>query len=78
MKMRTPHIVPLAPRAVELLQLLQTIAGEKELLFPGERDHKRPMSNNTILAALDRMGYAGHMAGHGFPGVASTIVHEHG
>jgi integrase len=78
MKMRTPHIVPLAPQAVEVLQALQTISGGKELLFPGERDHEKPMSNNTILAALDRMGYAGRMTGHGFRGVASTILHEHG
>jgi integrase len=36
------------------------------------------MSNNTILGALERMGYAGRMTGHGFRGVASTILHEHG
>lgn len=78
MKMRTPHIVPLAPQAVEVLQALQTLSGGRALLFPGERDHERPMSNNTILAALKRMGYAGRMTGHGFRGVASTILHEHG
>jgi integrase len=77
-KMRTPHIVPLAPQAIEVLQALQTISGGKELLFPGERDHERPMSNNTILAALNRMGYGGRMTGHGFRGVASTILHEQG
>ena len=78
MKMRTPHIVPLAPQAVEVLQALQTLSGGRALLFPGERDHERPMSNNTILAALKRMGYAGRMTGHGFRGVASTILHEQG
>jgi integrase len=78
MKMRTPHIVPLAPQAVEVLQALQTVSGERALLFPGERDHDKPMSNNTILAALKRMGYAGRMTGHGFRGVASTILHEKG
>ena len=78
MKMRTPHIVPLAPQAVEVLQALQTLSGGRTLLFPGERDHERPMSNNTILAALKRMGYAGRMTGHGFRGVASTILHEQG
>ena len=78
MKMRTPHIVPLAPQAVEVLQALQTISGNRSLLFPGERDHERPMSNNTILAALKRMGYAGRMTGHGFRGMASTILHEQG
>ena len=78
MKMRTPHIVPLAPQAVEVVQALQTISGGRALLFPGERDHERPMSNNTILAALKRMGYAGRMTGHGFRGLASTILHEQG
>ncbi len=78
MKMRTPHIVPLAPQAVEVLQALQTVSGHRALLFPGERDHEKPMSNNTILAALKRMGYAGRMTGHGFRGLASTILHEQG
>jgi integrase len=78
MKMRTPHIVPLAPQAVEVLRALQTLSGGRTLVFPGERDHERPMSNNTILAALKRMGYAGRMTGHGFRGLASTILHEQG
>lgn len=78
MKMRTPHIVPLASQAVEVLQALQTLSGRRPLLFPGERDHDKHMSNNTILKALERMGYKGRMTGHGFRGVASTILHEHG
>jgi hypothetical protein len=77
MKMKTPHIVPLAPQTIEVMQALQTISGGKELVFPGERDHEKPMSNNTILAAFDHMGYAGRMTGHGFRGIASTILHEH-
>jgi integrase len=78
MKMRTPHIVPLAPQAVEVLQALQTLSGGRALVFPGERDHEKTMSNNTILGALKRMGYAGRMTGHGFRGVASTVLHEQG
>lgn len=78
MKMRLPHIVPLAPQAIEVVQALQTLSSGRSLLFPGERDHERPMSNNTILAALKRMGYAGRMTGHGFRGIASTILHEQG
>lgn len=78
MKMKTPHIVPLAPQAIDVLQALQTLANGRELLFPGERDHAKPMSNNTILKALERMGYKGRMTGHGFRGVASTILHEQG
>lgn len=78
MKMRTPHIVPLSTQAVQVLQLLAELKGLSDLLFPGERDHEKPMSNNTILQALDRMGYKGRMTGHGFRGIASTILHEQG
>ena len=78
MKMKTPHIVPLSAQAVNLLRTLQLITGHSLLLFPGERDHEKPMSNNTILKALDRMGYKGRMTGHGFRGVASTLLHEMG
>lgn len=78
MKMRTPHIVPLAPQAVEVLQILHTTSNGRALLFPGERDHDKPMSNNTILKALERMGYKHRMTGHGFRGMASTMLHEQG
>ena len=78
MKMKTPHIVPLSPQAVEVVKVLHTLSGGRVLLFPGERDHDKPMSNNTILKALERMGYKGRMTGHGFRGVASTILHEQG
>ena len=78
MKMKTPHIVPLSAQAVNLLKTLQLITGHSALLFPGERDHEKSMSNNTILKALERMGYKGRMTGHGFRGVASTLLHEMG
>ena len=78
MKMKTPHIVPLSKQAVNILMTLQLISGRGTLVFPGERDHEKPMSNNTILGALDRMGYKGRMTGHGFRGIASTLLHEMG
>lgn len=78
MKMRTPHIVPLSSQAVEVLRSLHLISGHRRLVFPGERDYDKPMSNNTILKALERMGYKGRMTGHGFRGIASTILHEQG
>jgi integrase len=78
MKMRTPHIVPLAKQTLEVLDTLRTLTGESEWLFPGDRNAKKPMSNNTILKALERMGYKGRMTGHGFRGLASTILHEQG
>jgi integrase len=78
MKMRTEHIVPLSLQAIQILQILHGITGHSKLLFPGERDHSKPISNNTILKALERMGYKGRMTGHGFRGLASTILHEQG
>jgi integrase len=78
MKMRTPHIVPLSAQAIEVLRVLQGVTGGSALLFPGERKNGKPMSNNTILGALDRMGYKGRMTGHGFRGIASTLLHEQG
>ena len=78
MKMKTPHIVPLSSQALTVLRTLQLVSGHGALVFPGERDHEKPMSNNTILKALERMGYKGRMTGHGFRGIASTVVHEMG
>lgn len=78
MKMKTPHIVPLSVQAIEVLELLRTISGNGGLVFPGEQDSTKPMSNMTILKALERMGYKGRMTGHGFRGLASTILHEQG
>jgi integrase len=78
MKMRTPHIVPLAAQALDVLNTLKTLTGKSEWLFPGDRNAKKPMSNNTILKALERMGFKGRMTGHGFRGLASTILHEQG
>jgi integrase len=78
MKVKTPHIVPLSTQATEILELLYTVTGAGTLMFPGDVDHRRTMSNNTILEALDRMGYGGVMTGHGFRGLASTLLHEQG
>jgi integrase len=78
MKMRTPHIVPLARQTMQVLDTLKTLTGDSQWLFPGDRDAKKPMSNNTILKALERMGYKSRMTGHGFRGLASTILHEQG
>jgi integrase len=76
MKMDTAHIVPLSRQAVEVVKALKLIAGSGKLVFPGDLDKNKPMSNNTILKALERMGYKGVMTGHGFRGLASTILHE--
>jgi integrase len=78
MKMKTPHIVPLSKQAIEVLEKLRKISFDRELVFPGDVNPGKAMSNNTLLFALYRMGHRGRMTGHGFRGVASTILHEEG
>jgi len=78
MKMRTPHIVPLSNQALAVLQKLQALSYGREFVFPADTGKPTHMSNNTVLYALYRMGYRGRMTGHGFRGVASTILHEQG
>jgi integrase len=78
MKSGRRHIVPLARQTLEVLGVLHDLTGHSEWLFPGDRNPKKCMSNNTILKALERMGYKGAMTGHGFRGLASTILHELG
>ena len=78
MKMKAPHIVPLSVQALAVLEKLQAISYGREYVFPADTGKPTHMSNNTILYALYRMGYRGRMTGHGFRGVASTILHEQG
>jgi integrase len=78
MKMKTPHIVALSKQAKAVLERLKEISFDNELVFPGDVNPAKPMSNNTLLFALYRMGYRSRMTGHGFRGVASTILHEQG
>jgi integrase len=77
MKMRKPHIVPLANQVVTLLEELQPLTGNGQYVFPGERSKLRPMSEATTNAALRRMGYAKEkMTGHGWRHMASTLLNE--
>lgn len=76
-KTETPHIVPLASQAVEILRELQPLTGRGEFVFPGIRDRHRPMSENTVNAALRRLGFdKDTMSGHGFRAMARTILDE--
>lgn len=79
MKMRRQHVVPLSRQAVEVLRELQAVTGHSRYLFPSERSKDRAMSNNTVNAALRRMGYTkDEMTGHGFRSMASTNLNEMG
>jgi integrase len=79
MKMRDKHIVPLSHQAVEILRAIHPLTGSGRYVFPSVRTTARPMSENTVNAALRRMGYEkDEMTGHGFRSMASTLLHEQG
>jgi integrase len=78
MKMREPHVVPLSRQAVAALGELKSITGHYELSFPGRSDNRKPISENTILYALYRLGYHRRATTHGFRALASTILNESG
>jgi integrase len=77
MKMRTEHVVPLSRQALDILRELKSLAGESRYVLPG-RNPDKPISNNTMLFALYRLGYKGQMTGHGFRTIASTLLNETG
>lgn len=74
-----PHVVPLSSQAVSILRDLHALTGRGRFLFPGARNPRMPMSENTINAALRRLGYdKNSMTGHGFRHMASTLLNEMG
>lgn len=79
MKMRVTHIVPLSKQAITLLREIQPLTGHRKYVFPSVRSMERPMSENTVNAALRRLGYTkDEMTGHGFRSMASTLLNEQG
>lgn len=79
MKMRRPHKVPLARQAIEIIERLRKITGSGQYLFPSIRSNLRPMSDNTVNAALRRLGYSNdEITSHGFRSMASTRLNEMG
>jgi integrase len=79
MKMRRPHSVPLTAQALALLEELRRLTGQGKYLFPSERTPERPISENTLNAALRRLGYkAEEVTSHGFRASASSILNESG
>lgn len=78
MKMESTHIVPLSRQVIDIVKRIQKNNNNNENLFPSVKGDGKVMSNNTILKALSTMGYKGVMTGHGFRGLASTVLHEQG
>ena len=77
MKMKEPHLVPLSGQAIKILKELQGLTGASRYVFPSGRSFDRALSDNAILSALRRMGYAkDEMSGHGFRAMARTILDE--
>jgi integrase len=77
MKMKQPHLVPLARQSLEVLEELRPLTGCGKYLFPSPRSSRRPMSDNAVLSALRRMGIGKEeMSGHGFGAMARTILDE--
>lgn len=77
-KMRTPHIVPLSRQAIALLKQIKDISGHLDLVFPGDHNPYKPMSENTINRALRLMGYdtKTEVCGHGFRTMACSALVE--
>lgn len=78
--MKEEHIVPLSRQAMILLEQLKQISGDKELLFPGDHDATKVMSENTVNSALRTMGYdtKTEVCGHGFRTMARGALGESG
>lgn len=78
-KMRREHVIPLSPQALAVFRELHALTWRRRLAFPGVRNSKVPMSENTLNAALRRMGYGDtDMTAHGFRAMASTRLNESG
>ncbi len=79
MKMQREHVVPLSAQAVAILTEARGVTSGGRFVFPGQRTPERPMSENTLNAALRRLGYgADEMTSHGFRSTASTLLNESG
>lgn len=78
MKKRRPHLVPLSPQVIAILNELKVITGYYPLLFPGRNDVRKPISEASINKVIEKLGYKGRLTGHGFRHMMSTILHEKG
>jgi integrase len=79
MKMRRPHCVPLSSQALVIIEEVRPVSGTHRYLFPAQGKRDRPMCENTLNLALQRLGYGGgRMTAHGFRAMASTLLNESG
>ena len=68
------HVAPLPKQAVEMLRDLKPLSGHRQYVFQGQRDHARPLSDNSVRTALFSLGYGGRQSWHGFRASARTMM----
>lgn len=78
MKKKRQHVVPLSSQALQLLEIMKSISGHREHVFPADRNPRTHMNEQTANMALKRMGYGGQLVAHGLRSLASTALNEQG
>lgn len=78
MKKNKPHVVPLSPQALRLLDVLKPFSGHREYVFPSDHDPRRSANSQSANRALARMGFHGRLVSHGLRALASTTLNEQG
>ncbi|KFK94272.1 MULTISPECIES: integrase domain-containing protein [unclassified Serratia (in: enterobacteria)] len=78
MKMKREHVIPLCQQALDVIQAMKAISGNRVHVFPSFKNPQKPMSSQTVNMALKRMGYKGELVSHGLRSIASTALNEEG
>jgi len=78
MKMRSPHVVPLSRQALEVIESVRPLRGDRDLVFPSPYSPGKSLSENTFNSAIARMGFKGYATAHGFRALFSTVANERG
>jgi integrase len=78
MKKNRPHVIPLSPQALSILEVLEPISGHREFVFPSDHDPRRSANSQSANRAIKRMGFHGQLVSHGLRALASTTLNEHG
>ncbi len=78
MKKNKPHVIPLSPQALRLLDVLKPFSGHREYVFPSDHDPRRSANSQSANRAIARMGFHGRLVSHGLRALASTTLNEQG
>ena len=76
MKAKREHVVPLSKQALDILEVMRPLSGNRQYVFPSRNDPKQSMNSQTANAALKRIGYGGKLVAHGLRSIASTALNE--